>query len=214
MPSRHITVLGGALLLAAGATLAVGSSTDRHVEFGFWFETIGEETTNTLPERFGTGILHEEMKRIESVAFEEVVQAFREFPVTVSRERGSRYRVRVVENLRNVMVPWAPAPSGESRAVPGFGGQGAVNFRLIAHTAIAFSPPDAERGEMIAAIGRGLGRTAVHEFAHQLLGSAPIHDSKDDRSYEYGVAARPAQYYGEMHWDIAGPTLRKRFDLD
>jgi len=214
MPSRHIAVLGGALLVAAGATLAVGSSSVRHVEVGFWLEPISEETTETLPERFGAGISRDEMKRIESIAFEEVVQAFRGFPVTVSRERGARYRVRVVENLRHVIAPWAPAPSGESRAVPGFGGQGAVNFRLIAHTAIAFSPPDAERGEMVAAIGRGLGRTAVHEFAHQLLGSAPIHDSKDDRSYEYRVAARPAQYYGEMHWDIAGPALKKRFDLD
>ena len=65
---------------------------------------------------------------------------------------------------------------------------------------------------MIAGIGRGIGR-AAHEFAHQLLGSAPIHDSKDLRSYEYGSAARVERYYGEMRWDIARPLLEQRVGL-
>jgi hypothetical protein len=106
-----------------------------------------------------------------------------------------------------------PAPSAESRSFPGLGGQGAVNFRLIAHSAIMFAPPKTDRDAMIEGIGRGLGRAAVHEFAHQILGSAPIHDSKDIRSYEYGSAARVEQYYGDMRWDIARPLLEKRIGL-
>ena len=106
-----------------------------------------------------------------------------------------------------------PAPSAESRSIPGLGGQGAVNFRLIAHSAIMFAPPETNRAAMIEGIGRGIGRAAVHEFAHQFLGSAPIHDSKDIRSYEYGSAARVEQYYGEMRWDIARPLLEKRIGL-
>jgi hypothetical protein len=96
---------------------------------------------------------------------------------------------------------------------PGLGGQGAVNFQLIAHSAIMFALPETDREAMIEGIGKGVGRAAVHEFAHQFLGSAPIHDSKDTRSYEYGSAARVEQYYGEMHWDIARPLLEKRIGL-
>lgn len=47
-------------------------------------------------------------------------------------------------------------------------------------------------------IRRGIGRAAAHEFAHQFLGSAPIHDSRDIRSYEYRSADRREQYYGDM----------------
>ena len=88
-----------------------------------------------------------------------------------------------------------------------------MNFRLIAHSAVAFAPAGADRGAMVAAIGRGIGRAAVHEFAHQLLGSTSIHDTKDVRSYEYDSAARFEQYYGEMHWDIARPLIAKRVGL-
>jgi hypothetical protein len=111
------------------------------------------------------------------------------------------------------MAPRAPAPSAESRAIAGIGGQGAVNFQLLANSAIAYSPDDAGRTTMIAAIGRGIGRAAAHEFAHQFLGAAPIHDSKDIQSYEYRSADRREQYYGDMHWDIARPWLQKRLGL-
>jgi hypothetical protein len=92
-----------------------------------------------------------------------------------------------------------------------FGGNGAVNFTLLAGYAESYAPADAGRAAVVTAIGRGVGRAAVHEFAHQLLGTARIHDSDDQQSYEYGSAARPEQYYGEMHWAGAWPTLCERF---
>jgi hypothetical protein len=58
-----------------------------------------------------------------------------------------------------------------------------------------------------------VGRAAVHEFAHQLLGSARIDDSDDIQSYEYGSAARREQYYGAMHWGGAWPLLYERFSV-
>ena len=64
--------------------------------------------------------------------------------------------------------------------------------------------------QLVAAIGRGIGRTAVHEFTHQLLPRAPIHDSRDEESYEFASAARRAQYFGPMHWDLARPLLLER----
>jgi hypothetical protein len=109
------------------------------------------------------------------------------------------------------MAPRYPAPSGESRRIAGLGGQGAVNFQLLSNSAIAYAPEGANRAEIIEAIGRGVGRAAVHEFAHQLLGTFPIHDSKDRQSYEYPTADRREQYYGDMHWDIAGPLLKEKF---
>jgi hypothetical protein len=93
------------------------------------------------------------------------------------------------------------------------GGQGVVNFRMLARSAIAYAPADAERSAIIAAIGRGIGRAAVHEFAHQLLGAASIHDTTDVESYEYSSADRRGQYYGSMHWDIAWAMLGARVGL-
>jgi hypothetical protein len=101
--------------------------------------------------------------------------------------------------------------AGESRAVAGFGGSGAVNFTLLASGAIACAPDEAERHAVVQAIGRGVGRTAVHELAHQLFPSAPIHDTTDVDSYEYGSASRCERYFGEMRWSVAAPLLRARF---
>ena len=106
---------------------------------------------------------------------------------------------------RNVWI------AGESRAVPGFGGRGAVSFSFLADGAIAYAPADASRPSMVEAIGRGIGRSAVHEFVHQFLPSTPIHDSTDEGSYEYASAARREQYFGEMHWDMAWAPLQERF---
>jgi hypothetical protein len=43
-----------------------------------------------------------------------------------------------------------------------------------------------------------------------LLPRAPIHDSRDARSYEYASAARREQYFGNMRWDLARPLLERR----
>ncbi len=202
------------LLIAIAAVFVVARSKPRPVTIGFWFDPISSSTTDTLPEKFGSGITGPDMDVVESVAREEVSIAFRDFPVSMTDSRRATYRVRVVENLRHPMSPRMPPPSGESRAIAGLGGMGAVNFRVLAHNAIAFAPPEADRQVMLEAIGRGVGRAAVHELAHQLLGQAPIHDSTDIQSYEYRSADRREQYYGVMRWDIAGPLLQKRFGIN
>ena len=92
----------------------------------------------------------------------------------------------------------------------GVGGQGAVNFSLLAAGALSCVPVGASRADVLAAIGRGVGRAAVHELTHQLLPTAPLHDTRDRASYEYASAGRCEQYVGEMHWDLAGPLLVRR----
>ncbi len=65
------------------------------------------------------------------------------------------------------------------------------------------------RREIVEAIGRGLGRTGVHELQHQLLGAQSAH-SHDDRSYEYHSPDRIGQYYGPIHWSTAWLPLQER----
>ena len=60
-----------------------------------------------------------------------------------------------MQELRNTYASKYPGPAGETRAIP-----------------------------IITGIGRGIGRTAVHELTHQLLGSQVVDGREDRSSYE------------------------------
>lgn len=175
------------------------------MEAGFWFERVAFES-----ERLGGAITAEELATIESIATSELTSAFKGLRIRFSNRRNARYHVRVVQELQDprFLRPWGRA--GQARSVDGFGGSGAVSFLFLAGGAVAYAPPNADRPTIIAAIGRGIGRTAVHELTHQLLPTSPIHDSTNMRSYEYASAARAEHYYGEMEWDLAWPLLEGR----
>ena len=128
----------------------------------------------------------------------------------MTARRDATYRVRVVQAVHDPRMRGRWGVAGASHAVPGLGGRGEVSFDFLAGGATAMAPEQATRAAIVAAIGRGIGRTAVHEFTHQLLPQAPIHDSRDVRSYEFDSAARREQYFGEMHWDLARPLLVAR----
>jgi hypothetical protein len=63
------------------------------------------------------------------------------------------------------------------------------------------------------AIGKGIGRTAAHEFAHQILVHVSLHDTQDPDSYENGISNRPSQFYGTLHWAFARPFLAESLGL-
>jgi hypothetical protein len=193
------------LISGAGVGLAVRGSWCRGVEAGFWFEDLAYDS-----ERLGGPIAAEELADIRTMARDEILRAFRGLNITFTDRRDARHRVRVVQELRDMRFRRAVLIPAESRAVAGVGGQGAVNFSWLASSAVIFAPQDADRGSILAGIARGIGRAAVHEFTHLLLPTAPIHDSENIRSFEYRSAARREQYYGDMHWDLAGPLLEKR----
>ena len=198
------------MLLAVAMGLFVILSKSDTAMLAFWFERITEDAMTTLPDRLAGGLSPDEMKTIETMSRDEIVRAFRQYPISVVGRAAGLYHVRVVDTLNS-----PGGGSAESHVFPGLGGQGFINFRSLAHGAIAYAPPDADRQEIIAAIGRGIGRAAVHEFTHQLLGRhAPIDASKDVQSYEHGSTMRREQYYGEMRWDIAGPMLKQKFGVD
>jgi hypothetical protein len=177
----------------------------RTVEAGFWFDPVTFDSN-----RLGGPLTGDETRRIEEVARAELSAAFQGLHVAFSDRRDARYRVRVMQELLDLRFRRPVGVAGQSRAVPGFGGSGAVSFDFVANGAMSYAPAGATRASMVEAIGRGVGRTAVHEFTHQLLPKVSIHDSRDQASYEFASAARPAQYYGDIHWDLAWPLLRDR----
>lgn len=103
--------------------------------------------------------------------------------------------------------------AAESRSFGALGGDGAIAFETLATLAIDQAPPGSARGDLLGGIGRGLGRVAAHELAHQILPHGDLHASHDPSSYDFGAANRPAQFYGPIHWDVAGPRLREALGL-
>ena len=176
-------------------------------ELGFWFEDVSFESP-VLGRLTPT-----DMQNIERVARAELDAAFDGLTLRLSDSRRTRYRVRVVQEIFAPSMNRKSVVAGETRGLPGLGGLGAVNFSYFAAGAIVYAPTGATRDEIVAGIGRGLGRSAVHEFAHQLVKRVELHASRDRGSYEYDAASRVQQYYGPMHWDIAGPQLKERFGI-
>jgi hypothetical protein len=81
---------------------------------------------------------------------------------------------------------------------------------ILALGAIKHAPAGAPRQIVVEGIGRGIGRAAVHEFAHQILGVVAMDNATDGNSYEYASFERASQYYGELHWSSAWPLLQRK----
>lgn len=151
-----------------------------------------------------------ELAIVDAVARAEIANAFAGLRITITDRREAPYRVRVVESLRDPRFRGDIEVAGASWGLTGMRGQGAVSFRFLASGALAHASPGTDRAAKIEAIGRGIGRSVVHELVHQFFPSEAMH-SADTGSYEFESAARRVQYYGAMHWSIAWPLLQARF---
>lgn len=199
-----LTVTGA---LASLAACTMPERGPRSAVLGFWFEPVSYAS----PVLAGSVTPHD-LAIVEAVARAEIVAAFQDMNITVSDHRDARYRVQVVQELLDQrMRTRKVSVAGQSHVAKGLGGRGAVNFNYMASAAIVYAPESAGRHEIVEAIGRGIGRAAVHEFTHQLLPTAEIDGTHDRLSYEYGAASRIEQYFGTLHWDFAGPLLAARF---
>ena len=194
-------VIVAALVVCAGCLRHTAS---RPIEAGFWFDEVTFDSA-----RLGSPLTQGEIEAVESVARAELADAFRGLPIVFTDRRDARYTIRVEQEVLDPRFNRPVGVAGQSRGIAGFGGSGSVSFDFLANGAMSYAPDDADRATLVAAIGRGIGRTAVHEFTHQLLPRAPIHSSRDDQSYEFQSAARPAQYFGPMRWDLARPMLQQ-----
>jgi hypothetical protein len=195
----------------AGMTALMGwrhaeGTRGRAVEAGFWLDDVSFHSA-----RLGGSLTPGDISRVREVAVAELANAFAGLRIRVTSNRRARYHVRVVQNVRDTRMKWPIDVAGQSRGMAGVGGGGVVNFTLLASGAVVYAPDEVDRAGIIDAIGRGVGRSAAHEFAHQLLPHANLHRSRNRSSYEYYAASRPEQYYGAIAWDLAGPLLRARW---
>ena len=170
------------------------------IEAGFWFDDVSFQSS-----RLGEPLTPAEIARVHDTALSELATAFDGLRIRFTANRLARYHVRVVQSVRDDRLEWRNDVAGQSRGMAGFGGGGVVNFTLLANGAVVYAPDDLDRAGIIEAIGRGVGRSAAHEFAHQLLPRAPLHSSRNRVSYEFYAANRPEQYFGELRWGLAGP---------
>ena len=178
---------------------------DRVAEAGFWFDRVTFDLPVGDVERIGGPIRSDEQAQIESIARAELEAAYVGLRIRFTGQPAGFYRVSVVQDIPGRALPVA----GASRRVPFGGGAGSVSFRTLGAQAVANAPRDADRSRILAAIGKGIGRTAAHEFAHQILVRVNLHDTKDPDSYENGISNRPSQFYGTLHWAFARPLLAK-----
>jgi hypothetical protein len=193
--------IAGVAVIAAFATVAAAVTRARSTPptAAFWFEDVSAATPAGLAERIGGPLMAAELSSIESVARHELHTAFAGSRVRLSESRSSMYRVRVLERVRGTrMLPAA----GVSRALPGRRGDGAVDFSFVAASAAFYAPANAPRHDVVEAIGRGIGRTAAHELAHQIAPTFPLHRTTDKRSYGY-PQLRAEHFYGEVRWGAA-----------
>ena len=204
--SRQAAIALVLLVVAVAYTLASPRFRPAPViDLGLWFEPVAFDST-----RLGAPLTSSEIATVETVARQEIRDAFRGLPITLSTRRDARYTLNVVQEVRDLRFRRPVGVAGQSRGITGVGGSGSVSFDFLANGAMAWASDDADRAELVAAIGRGIGRTAVHEFTHQILPTAPIHDSRDQESYEFASAARRAQYVGAMRWNLAWPLLTRK----
>lgn len=198
------------LTTAIAVALVSSGCRFRSPALGFWFGDGPFQLSPETAARLGGTLTNSEFASIERLSRAEVERAFAGLSVAVTGDRDAFWRISVMPALpaaRNQVLPRA----GESRALGMLGGSGAVGFDFVSFNAVQFAPAGASRRTVLDAIGRGIGRVAVHEFMHQILGVASAHNDSDPESYESGRADRASQYYGELHWTTALPLLRRKF---
>jgi hypothetical protein len=195
---RFTTAVGIASAAAALSSCGPSRGTTRG---SFWFDRVTFELPSGYAERLGGQITEEDKKTIKRVALYELRRAYSDYRIEFSESTDALYRVSVVDDAGRF------GGAGQSIALGALGGRGFVSYAVLTGYAMRYAPPNANRATMIEGIGRGIGRAAAHEFAHQLVPRLNIHASRDPESYEYGSADRFAEYYGPIHWDVAKTAL-------
>ncbi len=175
--------------------------------------TFADEAFSATPmvaAALGAPLTPDEIAAIKRAARGEVERAFADLRVRFVETPRAFWRVRVIPDVVLRRNRRSFNPSGASYGLGILGGAGFVNFTTLALNAIRYAPPGTPRREMVIAIGRGIGRSAVHELAHLMSPDVAIDRHPDENSYEHSSTARVSQYYGDLHWAVAGPVLRER----
>jgi hypothetical protein len=182
-------------------------------EAGFWYDDFPFTFSESVTAALGGPLTGAEIDTIKRASRDELTRAFSGLEITVTDSRQAFWTIRVQQSLER--RPGQKLPNaGETFAMGLLGGRSVVDFNEVVMAAIAHAPPNVLRQARVDGIARGIGRVAVHELAHAILGGGGSMDNRTDaQSYEYFTHNRPAQYYGELHWAGAWPLLVERVGL-
>jgi hypothetical protein len=176
---------------------------------GFWFEDAAFDLPPDVAGKLGGDLTAADIDTIKQLSRRELEQAFAGLQIVFPDDGSGFWRVQVVSTLR---FRGRIAPFGAAGASFGFGplgGRASIGLSTLAVNALRYAPPGASRQTIVEGIARGVGRAAVHEFAHQIAG-AQVDDRTHQDSYEYFSADRAPQYYGELRWARVWPILRAK----
>lgn len=179
------------------------------IDVGFWYEAFPFTFSAPVTAALGGPLTSSEIDAIRQLSRDELTHAFSGLKVTFTESRQSPWTVSVQRSLERRKGQKLPN-AGETFAMGPLGARSMVDFTEVLMAAIALAPAGATRQQLIAGIGRGVGRVAVHELAHGILGAGAMDDQTDDHSYEYFTHNRPSQYFGTLHWARAWPVLVER----
>ena len=214
------TILIGAIaVLVVTVTSAVIAwrASSATIAAGFWWGDTPLLLSADDARKVGGPLTADELRSIEAISRHEVQRAYAGLRISITDRRQAFWRVAVVGAPLTVTRNRTTYPfsfAGQSRVFGPLGGSGSVAFAILAHNAIEYAPAGASRPQIVEGIGKGIGRAAVHEFAHQALGLdnlSFLDNRTDPDSYEYGNADRRSQYYGELRWTAAWPVLEEKF---
>ena len=212
MTGIHSAIAAGALGLALATSTGVEWCALREPPRArFWFDSPAFQLPRTT-EHVPAELTAADLQQIERVARLELSQAFAGLRLVFSDHPASPYQVRVVQDLPPKLGP-RPLAAGESVVLGPLGSQGWVSFRAVTGLALSYAPDRAPRTSIIDSIGRGIGRVAAHEFAHQILTNVDLHASGDPNGYEYASADRKALFYGHLAWSFVGPLLIEKLQV-
>jgi hypothetical protein len=183
---------------ASGAALTVG----------FRFDAGSYALPPLATETLGGPVTASEAETIQRIARGELERAYAGTRLLDTDSAGAFWHVEVRNTIRGAgrAIPNA----GHAVGLGPLGGLSELNFSLLALTALRFAPPHASRQAIVEGIGRGIGRAAVHELAHQIVATAAMDNTTDPDSYEYASFSRASQYYGDLHWSGAWPLVLRK----
>jgi hypothetical protein len=177
------------------------------VTAGFRFEAGSYALPEYATRRLGGPLTEPDIESIKEISRREVERAFAGTRMIVTQNADAFWHVEVLQTLHET----GPLPNAGRALVLGpLGGAGEVSFAILALAAVRLAPAGATRQTIVEGIGRGIGRAAVHELAHQIVATAAMDDNTDPDSYEYSSFDRASQYYGDVHWSGAWPIVQRK----
>src|SRR4029079_3041429 len=198
-----------AVAIVAVLCVVLFRGTRAGVDVGFWYEDFPFTFSAPVTAALGGPLTTSDIDAIRRISRDELTHAFSGLKVAFTDGRHAPLTVVVqlsIPRRKGQRLPNA----GETFAMGPLRPRSVIAFTVVLMAAMAHAPAGTTREQLVAGIGRGVGRVAVHELAHGLLGAGAMDNQTDDHSYEYFTHNRSSQYYGELPWSRACPALVDR----